>query len=88
MQDQRLNIDLNSAQDITCDNCGNYTFQEVALMKRLSALVSPTGKDAMIPIPTFACAACGFVNKQFLPTQIASEPTPETSPASPITLVK
>jgi uncharacterized Zn finger protein len=88
MQDQRLNIDLSAAQDITCDNCGNYTFQEVALMKRLSALVSPTGKDAMIPIPTFACAACGFVNKQFLPSQITSEPTPDGPTPSPLTLVK
>jgi uncharacterized Zn finger protein len=74
MQNQPpMNIDLTKAQDITCDNCGNYTFQEVALMKRLSALISPTGKEAVVPIPTFACNACGFINKQFLPVAMRDD---------------
>lgn len=60
-------IDLSEAKDVTCQNCGNYTFQEVSLMKRVSAIVSPTGKEAIVPIPTFACNACGFINKEFLP---------------------
>lgn len=70
-QQQPVNIDLSNAQDVTCENCGNYTFQEVVLMKRVSALVSPTGKEAIVPIPTFSCNACGFINKQFLPIKIA-----------------
>ena len=60
-------IDLTNAQDVICENCGNYTFQEVALMKRISAIVSPTGKAAIVPFPVFSCNACGFVNKEFLP---------------------
>jgi hypothetical protein len=70
MQQDRLNIDISNAQDVTCDNCGNYTFTEVALMKRISPIQSPTGKEAIVPIPTFACNACGFVNKQFLPVKM------------------
>lgn len=77
MQEQRLNIDISKAQDVVCDNCGNYTFNEVVLMKRVSPLVSPTGKEAIVPIPTFACNACGFINKQFLP--IKAEERPETN---------
>ena len=72
MSKQPMNIDLSNAQDVTCESCGNYTFQEVVLMKRVSALVSPTGKEAIVPIPTFACNACGFINKQFLPVKIAA----------------
>jgi uncharacterized Zn finger protein len=64
---QQINVDLSKADDITCENCGNYTFQEVALMKRLSAIMSPTGKEAIVPVPTFACNACGYINKRFLP---------------------
>lgn len=76
-QTPQVNIDLSSAQDIVCENCGNYTFEEVVLMKKLSALLSPTGKDAVVPIPTFACNACGFINKQFLPVQSpAADATP------------
>lgn len=66
-QPPHMNIDLSSAEDIVCDSCGNYTFQEVVLMKKISALISPSGKDGIVPIPTFACNACGFINRQFLP---------------------
>ena len=62
-----MNVDLSKADDIMCDKCGNYTFEQVTLMKRMSALISPTGKEAIVPIPTFACNACGYINKQFLP---------------------
>lgn len=75
-QQQQINVDLSNAQDIVCENCGNYTFEEVLLMKKLSALLSPTGKEAIIPIPTFACNACGYINKQFLPTSMRGEETP------------
>jgi uncharacterized Zn finger protein len=78
MQKQQINLDLSNAQDVTCDNCGNYTFQEVVLMKKVSALVSPTGKEAIVPIPTFSCNACGYINKQFLPIKATEHP--EESP--------
>lgn len=63
----QMNVDLSKADDVICERCGNYTFQQVMLMKRMSALVSPTGKEAIVPIPTFSCNACGHINKQFLP---------------------
>lgn len=73
----QVNIDLSQAEDITCENCGNYTFQEVVLMKRLSSLISPTGKEALVPIPVFACNACGHINKRFLPKAMLSEEEPQ-----------
>lgn len=69
----QVNIDLSQAEDITCENCGNYTFQEAVLMKRLSALISPTSKEALVPIPVFACNACGHINKRFLPKAMVSQ---------------
>jgi uncharacterized Zn finger protein len=84
-----MNIDLSMATDVVCENCGNYTFNEVVLMKRISALVSPTGKEAIVPIPTFACNACGFINNQFLPVKMAEQtPTPEENTPSKLTLEK
>jgi hypothetical protein len=38
-------------------------------MRKLSALLSPTGKPTMIPIQVFACAKCGHINKSFLPKE-------------------
>lgn len=80
-QNMQMNVDLSQAQDVTCDNCGNYTFNEVVLMKRVSALMSPTGKEAIVPIPTFACNACGFINRQFLPVAMGpGEPEQQEEP--------
>jgi len=66
-QQPQFNFDISQADDVTCERCGNYTFEQIMLMKKVSALVSPTGKDAVVPIPTFACNACGNINKGFLP---------------------
>jgi hypothetical protein len=78
MRGQQQMPDLSLAQDIVCENCGNLTFQEVLLMKKVSALVSPNGKEGIVPIPTFSCVACGYVNKMFRPVKTAEEPTEQT----------
>ena len=79
--------DLSTATDVVCENCNNLTFQEVILLKKISALVSPNGKEGLVPIPTFACVACGYVNKAFRPLKSANpetEPTKEqTEPTRP-----
>jgi len=61
------NIDLSLAEDIICNACGNYSFQHVFIMKKISAILSPTGRAGVTPVPTFACNACGFINQEFLP---------------------
>jgi hypothetical protein len=79
MQRQQM-PDLSLAEDIVCENCNNLTFEEVLMMKKVSALVSPNGKEAIVPIPTCACVACGWVNKMFRPVTPAGaeEPTEAT----------
>ena len=72
-QMQQQMPDLSTATDIICENCGNMTFQEVLLMKKVSALVSPNGKEGIVPIPTFSCVACGYVNKMFRPFKHTDE---------------
>jgi hypothetical protein len=62
-----VNVDLSQADDVVCERCGNYTFEQVALMKKVSALISPSGRAGVIPIPVFACSACGNVNDGFMP---------------------
>ena len=59
---------LAQAESIACEHCANQTFVTVMMMKRISPIISPTGKEAIVPIQTFACNACGFVNKEFLPS--------------------
>ena len=75
--------DLSTATDIVCENCGNLTFQEVLLMKKVSALVSPNGKEGIVPIPTFSCVACGWVNEMFRPLKKVQPATEDQMPAEP-----
>ena len=60
-----LNIDISQTTAGTCDECGNDTFIQVYKMRKLSALLSPTGKPTMIPIQVFACHKCGHINEEF-----------------------
>jgi hypothetical protein len=67
MENGNVNVDLSAATDVVCEKCECNTFREVAFIKKVSALISPTGKEAMVPIGTFACSSCGHVNAEFDP---------------------
>ena len=62
-----LNIDFSQTTPEVCEECKNDTFTQVYQMRKLSALLSPSGQETMIPIQVFACAKCGYINKGFLP---------------------
>ena len=59
------NIDLTHAQDIICEKCEGKGFKQTMMLKKLSALLSPTGQEAIIPVAAFACDSCGHINKEF-----------------------
>jgi len=59
--------DIIDSKTIACEECGHETFKNEFLIKAVSALVSPTGKEVHVPIPVFACAKCSHVNKSFMP---------------------
>ena len=63
---QNINIDLNNTDSMKCDACDNETFVPVFIIKHLSALVSPTGQETMVPIQIFKCSKCDHVNEKFL----------------------
>ena len=64
-----LNVDFSQTTEECCESCGNNTFVQVFKMRKLSALLSPAGKETMIPIQIFACHKCGHVNEGFLPKE-------------------
>tara|TARA_R110001592_G_scaffold153441_1_gene381881 strand:+ start:25 stop:291 length:267 start_codon:yes stop_codon:yes gene_type:complete len=66
-----LNMQINpeDLKDIACENCGCKYFRQVNAFKRISALVSPTGKEQIVPVPTFRCDECGFINDEFRPIE-------------------
>ena len=65
--EQQFNIDISQTTPVVCEKCGHEHFVQVSMIRKLSQMLSPTGQPALIPIPVFACAACGHVNEEFLP---------------------
>ena len=62
-------IDISKADTITCDDCGNASFIQAFFLKKISALMSPTGKEAIIPMQVFSCGNCGAIPKNMLDQQ-------------------
>ena len=62
----KLNIDLNDAENVCCDKCEKTNFSPTFVIKKLSPLVSPSGKEALVPLQLFKCDSCGHINKLFL----------------------
>ncbi len=63
----QIKLDYNDLEDLVCEHCESKFFRQVNAFKKISALVSPTGKQQIVPIPVFRCDECGHINKEFLP---------------------
>jgi hypothetical protein len=68
-----INVDMSLATDIKCDECEGLTFRSCFMIKKVSAVISPTGQETIVPVETFSCNSCGHVNEQFMPRMIAEE---------------
>ena len=58
---QKPQIDLEDAETMVCQNCGNKIFIQGYVIKRISAIVSPTGKEMIAPVQVFNCGNCGEI---------------------------
>ena len=61
-----VKVDLTQAETMKCEYCDNYLFISSTIIKRLSAIVSPTGEEALIPMDVYSCRKCGRVPKSML----------------------
>jgi len=69
-QQMNLNISLDKTLPIVCDDCNNETFIQVTFLRKVSKFIAGTDQDALIPIPSFACSKCGYVNAEFQPKDL------------------
>ena len=69
---QQMNVDISQTTAMKCEKCGNNTFKQTMMLRKLSAIVSPNGKETIIPVGVFACEACGHINKEFQEAVIKS----------------
>jgi len=67
---QQVTVDLSTAENIFCSRCGNFAFLPSVTFKKLSAIMSPTGKEGVVPVETFMCSECGYIPPEFMPVPI------------------
>tara|TARA_A100001388_G_scaffold254935_1_gene219039 strand:+ start:357 stop:581 length:225 start_codon:yes stop_codon:yes gene_type:complete len=61
-----VELDISKADTITCEECGNASFIQAFFLKKISALMSPTGKEAIVPMQVFSCGNCGTIPKNMV----------------------
>ncbi len=77
---QQVKVDLNQAETMKCEYCGNVIFMKATVIKRISALMSPTGQEALMPIEVYSCGSCGQVPKSIMNDVGLEAPKEEKSP--------
>ena len=66
---QQMNIDVSQTSEMKCDKCENNTFKQTMMLRKVSAIVSPNGKETIIPVGVFACEKCGHVNDELIKSE-------------------
>ena len=67
---EQQSIDFSKTSEINCEVCLNDTFEQTLLLRKLSALVSPTNQETIVPMAVFACQKCGHVNSEFRQSEL------------------
>lgn len=70
---QQIKVNLKEAPDFKCEECDNDTFEIAYKIKKLSALISPTGQNTYVPMQMFSCKKCSHINSEFLKLQEEEE---------------
>ena len=65
MQQKQMQLVIKNATDVGCEKCGNLYFMPVVMIKKVSALLSPTGQELRVPVQAFQCTSCKHVEVPF-----------------------
>tara|TARA_A100001015_G_scaffold38918_1_gene42717 strand:+ start:178 stop:429 length:252 start_codon:yes stop_codon:yes gene_type:complete len=58
---KQVEVDLKSAETMKCAECGNTIFIQGYIIKKISAIMSPTGQEVVAPVQVFNCGNCGTI---------------------------
>jgi hypothetical protein len=62
--EEKIKIDLSNTPWVKCES-GNLLWESSMLFKKLSPLMSPSGKEELLPAEIIICKKCGKVPKFF-----------------------
>ena len=76
---------IRSAPFVTCE-CGGQVFAEKIMFKKLSAIISPSGKEEVRPMPVLLCEKCGKIPATFDGQNLIPEALKAKKPSADETL--
>ena len=53
-----IKVNLSECPDVKCEACEGVHFIPAVRIKKISMIISPTGKEEMQPIQCFLCVKC------------------------------
>lgn len=56
--DNQININPEDTTSVSC-KCGSEIFMQGFTVRKLSVIISPTGKEEVFTVPILLCASCG-----------------------------
>lgn len=56
---------LKNAANIEC-SCGGIIFEPAMVFKKISPILSPSGKEEILPIDVMVCKKCGRINRNLM----------------------
>ncbi len=62
-----LSLGLDNTTPIVCEHCQGDTFVEAFKFRKVSAIISPDGREGTLPFTTFVCVSCKKVPVLFDP---------------------
>ena len=67
--------------NIVCE-CGCKTFAPAAILKKVSKIVTMTGRDEIVDIPVYVCTKCGKIPQEYMSKGNASRILGESNDSS------
>ena len=64
---QQVALDATTLDTFVCSVCGNYFFQNLVVVKKISALnpANTSGKEQFAPVQVLSCTNCGEIPDEF-----------------------
>ena len=62
----QVQFDISQAETMKCEQCGSSLFNIAFIIKRISAIISPTGNESIVPVQVYSCDGCSKVPTIFL----------------------
>lgn len=75
MRPPQPKLGIKDTTEVVCDKCGHNVFNHGLFLRKVSPLLSGTGKPSYLPIDNvaFYCVSCGAVNDEFIPAELKSK---------------